>query len=161
MSASSMSTYLSHFFNRSCIDSGEFFEKDILKALFRVPFIIAVTRADIWRSLMSRVALLNLAKYPYSDSSFSLTTCIRPMAVFLFLLLLIKYATKLRESSSNILVDRGARVATQSLASLLNVAEKIGTLLRLALHTASSGLQKSASDLRDLLLHRKLLSLDA
>lgn len=43
------------------------------------------------------------------------------MVVFLFLLLLKKYATKLLESSLKVLIYWGARVATQSLASFLSV----------------------------------------
>lgn len=46
------------------------------------------------------------------------------MAVFLFFLLLRKYDTKLLESSSKVLIDRDAKVATQSLASLLSVGGK-------------------------------------
>ncbi|KAL2526819.1 hypothetical protein Adt_11873 [Abeliophyllum distichum] len=161
MSTSSKATYLSFFFNKSCIDSGGLFERGILKALFHVPFIMATTTSDIWRSLMPRVAVLNLARNSCSDLSFSWTTCIRPMAIFLFLLLLKKYATKLQESSSNVLIDHGARVATQSLAFLLNVGGKDQHITASGAAYSLVGSTKSASDLRGLLFHRMLLSLVA
>lgn len=81
-------SYLSPFFSRSCIDSEGFLESDISKAQFCVSFVSVVTTADIWRFSIPSIAQLNLARYSWKDSSLSETTCINPIAVLLFLLLL-------------------------------------------------------------------------
>ncbi|KAL2486381.1 hypothetical protein Adt_31137 [Abeliophyllum distichum] len=106
---------------------------------------MAVTTVDICSSLIPSVALLNRAMKSFSSSSLPCANYIRLIAVFLISLLLTKCVAKFLENSSNVRIDFGRRVATQSLASRLSVGGK-------ALHIIASGvacnLIKSTKDLR-------------
>ncbi|KAL2539834.1 hypothetical protein Adt_00812 [Abeliophyllum distichum] len=106
---------------------------------------MAVTTVDICSSLIPSATLLNRAMKSFSSSSLSYANCVRLIAVFLTHLLLAKGVVKFLENSSNVRIDFGGRVATQSLASRLSVGGK-------ALHIIASGvacnLIKSIKDLR-------------
>ncbi|KAL2497511.1 hypothetical protein Adt_23061 [Abeliophyllum distichum] len=94
---------------------------------------MGMTTSDIYKSLIFNVALLNWTMKSFNSSSFSLVNCIMPMVVFLACLPLVKYAAKLLETSSNVRINFGRKVATQSLASCLSVGRKV-------LHIIASGM---------------------
>ncbi|KAL2518112.1 hypothetical protein Adt_14359 [Abeliophyllum distichum] len=81
----------------------------MLKGQLRIQLIMAVTTADICRSLIPRVALLNRAIKSFNSSSLSWVNCIRSIDVFLARLLLEKYAVHCLEKLSNMRMDFGGR----------------------------------------------------